>query len=89
MYRQRGLIHIGQIATGIGTGTETRSVIGQRMTGETAVVILSFVGTPSSAATVVLQLLVVAAESGSAPEIESRTDGAAGLLAAGVGLAIE
>lgn len=66
MCRQRGLIRIGQIATGTGT----RSGIGQRMIGEIAVVILSFVGTPLSAAIAALQLLVVAVESVSAQETE-------------------
>lgn len=66
MYRQRGSIRIGQIATGTGT----RSGIGQRMIGEIAVVILSFVGTPLSAAIAALQLLVVAVESVSAQETE-------------------
>lgn len=50
---------------------------------------LSFVGTPSSAATVALQLLVAAVGNGSVPETALRTDDAAGLLAVEVGLAIE
>lgn len=66
MCHQRGLIRIGQIATGIGT----RSGIGQRMIGEMAVVILLFVGTPLSAAIAAFQLLVVAVESVSAQETE-------------------
>lgn len=85
MYRQRGLIHTGQIATGTGT----RSGIGQKMTGETVVVILSSVETLLSAVTVALQLLVAAVESGSAPETESRIDDAVGPLGAGVVLVIE
>lgn len=68
MCRQRGLIRTGQIATGIATGT--RSGIGQRMIGETAVVILLFVGTPLSAAIVALQPLDVAVGSVSAQETE-------------------
>lgn len=85
MCRQRGLIHTGQIVTGTGT----RSGIGQKTTGETAVVILSSVGTPLSAVIVALQLLVAAVGSGSAQETESRIDDAVGPLGAGVGLAIE
>lgn len=85
MCRQRGLILTGQIVTGTGT----RSGIGQKMTGETAVVILSYVGTPLSVVTLALQLLVAAVESGSAPETELRIDDAVGPLGAGVGLAIE
>ena len=85
MCRLRGSTHIGQIVTvsGIRSGT------GQRMTGETAVVILLSVGIPLSAATAAHQLLVVEVESVSAQETESRTGDAVGPLAAGVGLATE
>lgn len=85
MCRQRGSIRIGQIATGSGT----RSGTDQRMIGETAVVVLSSVGTPSFAANAALQLLVVVVENVSAQETESRTDDVVDPLAAGVGLATE